>query len=172
VAVRSYLRALTRTRGDVAEVLTLANRLFSEDVSDSNNCTLLLAQLAGRDRSLAYASAGHPPGLLLGAGGALKNKLYSTGVPLGLWADVEYPAEGPIPLEAGDVLIILTDGVTEARSASGEFFGQERVLDVVRTHRGQRARPIVEALFRSVREHQGSRAQADDITAVVVKATG
>jgi serine phosphatase RsbU (regulator of sigma subunit) len=171
-AVRSYLRALAQAHADSGQILTRANRLFAEDVADGNNCTLLLARLGGPGRSLAHANAGHPPGFLLGADGALKARLYSTGLPLGVLPDAEYPAEATGPLAPGDVLVLVTDGVIDARSPAGEWFGAERVVEVIREYRQEESRPTVEALFAAVREFRGDRPPDDDATAVVVKVTG
>ncbi len=170
VAVRSYLRALAQRESDVGQILTLANRLFAQDVADGNHCTLLLAKVDPAARTLAYASAGHhPPALVVGAGGALKARLYSTGLPLGIVPDADFTVDPPVPLERGDVLLLLTDGLVEARSAAEESFGGERVLSAVRRQQGNGARAIVEALFRSVREFREDVPPIDDITAVAVE---
>jgi serine phosphatase RsbU (regulator of sigma subunit) len=169
VAVRSYLRAFSQTTPDPGRILTLANRLFCEDVRDGNNCSLFLARLDRPAGVLQYASAGHhPPGFVLGADGSLQARLYSTGTLLGIEPDLEYPVEA-VRLRPGDLVLLLTDGVVEARSAARESFGSERPLDLARALRGQEARRIVEAIFQAVGEFTRGRPQADDITAVVVK---
>jgi phosphoserine phosphatase RsbU/P len=169
-AIRSYLRAFAQTEVDVGRILTLANRLFAEDVTDGYNCTLFLARLNVAERSLEHASAGHhPPGLVLDGAGVLKAELYSTGPPLGILAEVELPVEGPLRLEEGDVVLLLTDGVVEARSARGEWFGKDRVVGIVRDQAGAGAKQIVEAVFRAVQEFIKDRPQADDVTVVAVK---
>jgi serine phosphatase RsbU (regulator of sigma subunit) len=171
-AIRSYLRAFAQTEADVGRILTLANRLFARDVTEGYNCTLFLARLDALGRSLGHASAGHhPPGLVVAADGSLKGELYSTGLPLGIQPDAEYFVEGPVSLEAGDVVLLLTDGVVEARCAPRQEFGRERAVAVVRENLGRGAREIVEALFRAVRAFTRDRPQTDDITAVAVKVT-
>jgi serine phosphatase RsbU (regulator of sigma subunit) len=172
VAVRSYLRAFTQTQTDAGRVLTLANRLFAQDVTDGNNCSLFLAKLDTAGRTLGHASAGHhPPGFVLDAGAALKARLYSTGFLLGLQPDAEFTVEPPVALETGDLVLLLTDGVIEAESAAGKRFGIARALDVVRSVREKDANQIVEEIIRAVGEFVGDQPQADDITAVVVKVT-
>jgi sigma-B regulation protein RsbU (phosphoserine phosphatase) len=172
VAVRSYLRALAQREADVGQILTLANRLFAQDVTDGNNCTLFLAKVDPAGQTFTYASAGHhPPALVVSAGGDVKARLYSTGLPLGLLPDAEFGVDPPVPLEQGDVLLLLTDGVVEARSATKEPFGSERVLSAVRGRQGEGARAIVEALFRSVRDFRQGVPPVDDITAVAVEVT-
>jgi serine phosphatase RsbU (regulator of sigma subunit) len=173
VAVRSYLRAFAQTQTDAGQILTLANRLFAQDVTDGNNCTLFLAKLDTAGRSLMHASAGHyPPGFVLSGDGALKATMYGTGIPLGIESDARFPVDRAIPLDLGDLVLLLTDGVKEAQSPEGTEFRSERALDVVRSARARGARQIVEGLIRSVQDFVGDQPQADDITAVVVKVTG
>jgi phosphoserine phosphatase RsbU/P len=173
VAVRSYLRAFAQTQTDPGQILTLTNRLFAQDVTDGNTSSLCLAKLDGAGRTLAFASAGHhPPGFLIDGAGALKTRLYSTGPLLGILSDAEFPVERPLPFQTGDVLLLLTDGVVEAQSAEGKWFGSERAIEVLRLARANSARDIVEAIFRSVLDYSAGRPQADDITAVVIRRTG
>jgi serine phosphatase RsbU (regulator of sigma subunit) len=170
-AIRSYLRAFSQTCTDVGQVLGLTNRLFAQDVSDGNNCTLFLARLDTAARALAYASAGHPPGLVISADGTLKAELKCSGFPLGIFGDVEYAEDAPVPLERGDVVLLYTDGLVEALSPATGRFGVQRALDVVRREREQGARHIVEALIRAVQDFAQSQVQLDDITTVVIKVT-
>ena len=74
------------------------------------------------------------------------------------------------PLNTGDLLTIVTDGVGEARSPEGEFFGNQRMLNIVSLHRHRDSHEIVERLMTSVREFAQCDSLADDVTAVIVKA--
>jgi serine phosphatase RsbU (regulator of sigma subunit) len=168
-ATRAYLRAFAQTHADAGTILALANRLLAEDLTDGRNVTLLLGQLDCRSRSFLFASAGHPPGYILGPDGAVRATLYSTGLPLGILADGDFTPEPATRLEPGEVLVLLTDGIVEAVSPEGEPFGDVRVLDAVRAHRGASARETVEALYRSVREFSGDQPQVDDITMIILK---
>jgi serine phosphatase RsbU (regulator of sigma subunit) len=171
-AIRAYLRAVARAEADVGEILTQANQLFADDVSDGYNCTLFLARLDAAGRSLTHASAGHhPPGLVLGGDGRVKCHLYSTGLPLGIEAGTRFGVEAPVRLEEGDVVLLLTDGVVEA-SGPRERFGRERVVEAARAVLRQGARQIVEAVLTAVQSFTAGRPQEDDITAVAVKVTG
>jgi sigma-B regulation protein RsbU (phosphoserine phosphatase) len=170
-AIRSYLRAFSQTCADAGQILSLANRLFAQDVSDGNNCTLFLARLDAAGRSLAYASAGHPPALVVSADGTLKAELKCSGFPLGIFGDVEYAEDVPLPLRSGDVVLLYTDGLADARSPTRERFDVRRILDVVRAELEQGARLIVEALMRAAQDFARGEPQPDDITAVVIKVT-
>ena len=166
---RAYLRVLAGRREDVGEILSRANGVLAEDVGTERFVTLFLARLDPQTRSLAYASAGHPPGHVLQASGALKKTLPRTGIPLGMRPDTQYASSETLYLEAGDVVVLLTDGIEECLSPAGELFGSERALDVIRQHRSSSAQQIVEELYQAVRKFSGNVAQNDDVTAVVIK---
>ena len=166
--LRAYLRAFLLTRTDVGEIVGLLNRSLSSDTD--RFVTLLIARLDPPTRSLVYAGAGHVPGYLLGADGRVKARLESTGLPLAVLPDTEYATEALPPLEPGEVVLFLTDGLVEAHCRDGDPFGTDRVLAVARQHRAEPARRIIEALYGAVREYCGPAAQPDDMTAVVIKA--
>ncbi len=74
-----------------------------------------------------------------------------------------------MPLAPGDLVLFLTDGVTEARDPDGTAFGTKRVLDLVRVYRASTARQIVDNLYHAVRAFARNEPQVDDITATVLK---
>ena len=166
---RAYLRVLAGRREDVGEILTRANGVLAEDVGSERFVTLFLARLDPQTKSLSYASAGHPPAHVLQSSGGLKKMLPRTGIPLGMRPDTQYAASATLPLETGDLVVLLTDGIEECLSPAGERFGSERALDVVRQHRSKSAQQIVDELYQAVRQFSGNVAQNDDITAVIVK---
>jgi serine phosphatase RsbU (regulator of sigma subunit) len=169
---RAYLRALTLAHAEIRTVLAQTNRRFIEDVADYYFVTLFFGRLDPASRSLLYASAGHPPGYLLDPSGEVRALLKSTGWPLGVDASGDYPSAPALALQPGELLLLLTDGVLEARSPAGDLFGPDRVLEVVRARRGEPARAIVEALLTAVRDFAGGQVPDDDCTAMVLKVTG
>jgi sigma-B regulation protein RsbU (phosphoserine phosphatase) len=166
--LRAYLRAFLLTRTDVGEIVGLLNRSLASDTD--RFVTLLIARLDPPTRSLVYAGAGHVPGYLLGADGRVKARLESTGLPLAVLPDAGYATEPLPPLGPGEVVLFLTDGLVEAHGPDEVPFGTDRVLDVVRAHRAEPARRIIETLYAAVRAYCGPAAQPDDMTAVVIKA--
>ncbi len=168
--LRAYLRALLLTRADVGEILGLLNRALADDAPAGLFATLLLARLDPATRSLVYASAGHMPGYILRPSGETKSVLQSTGMPLAVLPDGDFPAVAVPPLEAGELLLLFTDGLVEAHGSDDKLFGIHRVLDVVRAHRDRTARMIVDVLYGVVRDFCGARTQLDDLTVIVIKA--
>ncbi|PYI84977.1 MAG: hypothetical protein DME26_12155 [Verrucomicrobia bacterium] len=166
---RAYLRILTRNRDEVGEILRRANRVLAEDVGAERYVTLFLSRLDPSTRAFVYASAGHPTAYVLSASGEIKASLKRTGVPLGIHADTHYQPAPETSLLPGELLLAVTDGLEEAMAPDETAFSSERVLEIVRSHRGQTARQIVEALYQGVREFSGNAPQMDDVTAVVVK---
>jgi serine phosphatase RsbU (regulator of sigma subunit) len=77
-----------------------------------------------------------------------------------------------IPLERSDVFVFCTDGIFEMSNDEGAEFGARRVCDVVRAHREESARAIVDAIFDAAITFRGHAPQGDDMTAVAVKITG
>jgi sigma-B regulation protein RsbU (phosphoserine phosphatase) len=168
-ATRAYLRALALTNARVGDILTLTNRALAADVDEGRFVTLFLARLDPVARTLVYVNAGHPPGYVMRPDGSVRTVLGSTGLPLGIIGDAEFPEAEAVVLEPGDLVLLLTDGIIEAVGMDKTLFGPERALDVVRAHRGEPACRIVAAMYRAVRDFAGKDDLADDVTSVVIK---
>jgi phosphoserine phosphatase RsbU/P len=159
------------TRSDVAEIVALLNRSLAMDAPEGHFATLMLAQLDPVSRSLAYSSAGHLPGYVLHPNGEVKAVLKSTGPPLAIMPDEDFPVAQATALEPDELLLLLTDGMVEAHGSDNLMFGVNRVLKVVRENQTRTSREIVDSLYHAVRSYCGAEAQLDDMTAIVIKAT-
>jgi serine phosphatase RsbU (regulator of sigma subunit)/DNA-directed RNA polymerase specialized sigma24 family protein len=168
-AARAYLRAFALAHQDLDCILARVNRCLTADVRSGDFVTLLLARLDPQTRSLFHASAGHTPGFLFDASGQVKRRLESTGLPLGIVADGEFPLAPTIALEAGDLVLLITDGVVEACAPDGTAFGYQRAIDLVRCFRRDPAAQIAYNLYHGVRAFSHNLSQVDDITVVVIK---
>ncbi len=166
---RALLRAFAQTQADVSTILSMVNRVLVPDVEGDRFITLLLAKLEPCKDTLVYASAGHTSAYLIDASGDVKRSMPSTGFPLGILADAEFPSSAEIPLTAGDIVLLITDGIMEARAPDGTPFGLQRPLDIVRCYRDEPARAIVDHLYNAVRAFAQYLPQFDDITATVIK---
>lgn len=166
---RAYLRTLAANREDIGEILTTANHILAEDIGEERYVTLFLGRIDPGTHTFAYASAGHPTGYILGAGGEIKTLLKRTSVPLGINPNAKYDGAVQVGLQSGDIVLLLTDGIEEAMAPDESFFGTERTLNVVRQNREKPAREILDALYRAVRDFAQAAPQLDDVTAIVIK---
>jgi sigma-B regulation protein RsbU (phosphoserine phosphatase) len=153
----------------IEEVLARANAMLVAKTPDNCFATAVLVDIDSSSGTMTCASCGHPPAYLLDRDGHVKSRIESSGRPLGCFPDFEVRATSAVSLQAGDTLVLMTDGILEAESLDGELFGEERVLDVVRRHLGGSAREIADAVQSRI-ECFCDRRQ-DDATLVVMKVT-
>ncbi len=117
---------------------------------------------------LRYVNAGHNPPFFLSS---LKSKpldrLTRTGIPLGISQDSTWQQK-VVKFSPGDALVLYTDGITEARNQQGDYFGEQRLLNVLRTSIGQPAQKIQQALLDEVMRFSGSAPRDDDIALIVL----
>lgn len=165
---RACLRTLATMTPDVAEILTMINRLLAEDLGGDRFVTLLLARLDVENGELVYAAAGHQAFLFDVEGNVAT--LDSTSLPLGLDPKLVVTCGQRRRIEPGELLLMITDGVQEALSPDGQMFGLERLLELVRRHRHESAEQLVARLHASVDEFARGTPQADDFTAIALKA--
>ena len=98
-------------------------------------------------------------------------RLEKGGLILGLFEHATFE-EGTITLEAGDLLVAFSDGVTEALSTEGEEYGEQRLLDCVQANRDKSVPEVLDSIFASVREFTAGAVQSDDVTALVLRYDG
>jgi len=117
---------------------------------------------------LTYVNAGHNPPLLLPAGKDGFRELESTGIALGAAENSRY-TEGEVTISPGDILLLYTDGVTEAVNSSGGMFGETRLRELVREARDLPPSAILDRLLEGIQAFTLGEPPADDITLVVLK---
>jgi sigma-B regulation protein RsbU (phosphoserine phosphatase) len=164
---QAYLRALSEAHTDPGDLLTHANRLFGQDNS-GHFVTMFLGRLDADERTFVYAGAGHA-GYHILANGDVK-LLEPKGLPLGVVPATSVASSPAIHLQQGDIILLPTDGIEEARNRAGHLFDRRRMFEITRDNRERSAAEIIEALFRAARHFTDRERQQDDITAVVIKA--
>lgn len=158
----------SKTTADPGETLGALLASLREELNATE--MFLSAFYAVIDRSagvLRYANAGHPSAFVVHADGA-SERLPALDLPLGLGAEAPSTAKQRWDA-AGDLLVLITDGVTDARNRKGERFGEKRVLDVVKRHRADPSAAIVQRVFESLQRFLGGARFRDDLTVVVVR---
>lgn len=166
---RAYLRSFAAMQLELDEILARVNQVLLQDLERGQYVTLALARLNPHQRTLSYASAGHVPGYILSETGEVKRILDSTGPPLGLFPESNFPLQRAIGLDPGETALLITDGITESTTPEGDQFGALRVLDYVRTHRHDSAQQIANGIYQAARAYVRNDPQEDDITSVVIK---
>jgi phosphoserine phosphatase RsbU/P len=126
-----------------------------------------LVDLDPRARALTYISAGHNPPILRRASGQIE-RLEAGGLPLGIVRNVHHDY-GNVTLNSGDLLVIFTDGVVEAENATGEEYGEPRLLQLFDSPSSGSARDDLNRLMASVDTFVGTARQHDDITCLVLR---
>ena len=166
---RSALRSEIARGRSPAEVLAATNAAMYEDLSRAELfISMFYASYDKGTRTLTYANGGHNPPFVWRAREGKCTPLDADGMLIGILEDVCYE-ERATELRPGDVLVLYTDGVTEARNERGEQFGEERLHRAVEERGHLSAQELLDDIYRRVREFSGGLAQRDDITMVVMK---
>jgi sigma-B regulation protein RsbU (phosphoserine phosphatase) len=165
------LQAMLRTRAsqasrDLAGMLREVNQAFYDSTATNNYATLFFGIFDERSRELAYANCGHLPPVLCRASGETV-RLACTATVMGLFEPWSCET-ARVTLEPGDTLVVFTDGATDALDASGEEYGEERLLDLIARHAHLEANALLQAIVCEVQAFSGP-AQFDDLTLLVAK---
>jgi sigma-B regulation protein RsbU (phosphoserine phosphatase) len=167
---QASLRALAGSRGSLSDLVAGLNRqACSNNMNGRRFTTAFLAELDPVTGGLNYLCAGHNPPILKHSDGTIE-RLKSESIPLGIEINEKYET-GRTVLGLGDVLIIYTDGVTEARDEDGEEFGEARLLALAAEPFEERAAMTLSTIMRKLDEFVGGAPQHDDITCLVVRRT-
>ena len=163
---RSIVRGSVRPSGRLCSGMERANRLIASDARDGMFVTLFYAILDEAASSLVYTNAGHNPALLVSAAGT--HLLEGRSMALGLDAHASMEQRS-VNIEPGDVLVMYTDGLTEATNKQMEQFGLDRLTIVVECSRALPAAGIVTQVVKAVQGFTGTEAVHDDAAIVVAK---
>jgi serine phosphatase RsbU (regulator of sigma subunit)/predicted enzyme related to lactoylglutathione lyase len=146
--------------------LRSVNQLFCENTTDSAYATLFFAEYDDRRMWLRYANCGHYSPLLFRSDNTLE-RLNSTCTVLGLFTEWDCSIV-ECQLFAGDTLALYTDGIIDSRNDAGEEFGEERLIEVLRRHRGLSSQDLLEATVDELRRFSPHE-QYDDITLIIAR---
>jgi sigma-B regulation protein RsbU (phosphoserine phosphatase) len=154
----------------VSRILWRINRLVFESTSPEQFATFFLGTIDTAMGKLTFSNAGHNYPILVRGDGSCE-LLRDGGLILGVMGNVTFD-EGTKAMAPGDMLVCYTDGVTEARDVNDEEYGEERLIELVRSLRGQTsAAGVISAVQESVVRFTGGAEQADDMTLLVLRVT-
>jgi sigma-B regulation protein RsbU (phosphoserine phosphatase) len=166
----AHVVAAAEIDGAVARQMTNINRQLCRSTESNRFATLFLALYEDRTRRFRYTNAGHNAPILVRADGTIE-RLTVGGMMVGAFEWAEYEEAGAA-LASGDLLLIFSDGISEAENEAGEEYGEERLARFAVEHRGLPADKLRDAVFAEVDAWSGTRERGDDQTLVIVKGRG
>ncbi len=168
---RTLIRAVVRDTPSPAEVLQRVNELILPDNRQQMFVTMVYLLLSAEHGEVRYANAGHNPPLWVQRADGRIEPLPPTGMALGVLENIEI-GERTLTLQAGDLLVLYTDGLSEAFSPQGEIFGAERLRTLLQATVGQPAQKVVEAIRQEVHTFTKGAPLTDDMTLLAARWTG
>ena len=166
-SLHAAVHAQSASHDSLSATISAVNRYLADNIPANRFVTLFYAELDPVTGALSFLNAGHNPPLIVHSAGTVE-QLAAGGLPLGIKRDAEY-REGRTQLQWGDVLVIYSDGVTEAVSPTGEEFGATRLYEVVARNVTASAAGIRDRIESSLTKFSQGTSAADDITLVIVK---
>ncbi len=169
-SARSHLRTLTKTYGsDISAILTSFNIELFKDTDDGRFMTVFLGHFNTSNNEFLWGAAGHDPALWVDGQTGDCKELGNTGMPAGMFDQASFACEGPIKLKKGDLIVVGSDGIWDARNSEDRMFGTQRFHAVLKESRSGSAQEICKSVISAVADFVGSAERYDDVTIVVAK---
>jgi len=165
---RTVIRASATGSLRITSALEQANELICRDSTSGMFVTLFLAVLTPGENKLTYVNAGHNPPLLFRADSGEMIRLKTKGIALGVKSGIRLE-EAEVDLEKGNMLVLYTDGITEAVNEKGEAFGEERLMEIIRKNSRLTAKEMILKIQDDVMIFAGTQPQYDDITLLIMR---
>jgi len=165
--LQATLRGQAIFTSSAGECLTRANKLLYRSTDLQKFATLFYGILDSSKDVLHFSNAGHDPPFLISVDKAT-TRLTKGGTVLGFMEDYQFEEDSVI-LKSGDIIIIYSDGITEAMNGNDEEYGEEKLLTILKKNTLLKAEEIIEKIFESIKLHVKGVPQSDDITIVVIK---
>jgi len=168
---RAYARANLSIQDGLFTAMNRINTALSQDLTPGRFATLVAAICTPDSSRVELLSAGHGPLFTYLLREDRIESMGAQGLPLGLMPVFSSDPPRFLDLNAGDLLVLATDGLYEWENAQGEQFGPQRLEEVIRQFRACPPSEIIAALYQAVLEFSGGTMQQDDLTAVIIKRT-
>jgi sigma-B regulation protein RsbU (phosphoserine phosphatase) len=165
--VQATLRGITSPSITSKACIERSNTLLHKSTDPQKFVTLFYGILNTQTNELCYCNAGHDNPFLLNSDGKVK-RLQTGGIVLGFVPQFTF-AEEKIPFQKGDLLVLYSDGITEAMNAKEEEFGEKRLEELIMAYRKESANRIIGKILETIETHVGNVPQMDDMTMVVLK---
>lgn len=165
--VLAGFRALNKSHFMVCEVIAKLNNLLFESISAQRYASFFYGMFITRQDKLIFTNAGHNPPVLLRSNGEIET-LSGGGIILGFLENETF-IQKEISFNSGDILVLYTDGVTEAMNLDDKEFGEEKLISVIKENKDLSPQEIQNVIYNEVKKFAGKRIHNDDITMMVVK---
>lgn len=166
---RSVLRFESLRQSSTSAVLEETNRATYDDLSNAELfITVFYANYDSKTGVLSWANGGHNLPFVYRPSTDEIITLGADGMIIGILPEVEYE-ERSMQLMPGDIMVLYTDGITEAKSLKGEMFEEKRLYDLVRKNHGMTSKELIDCIYDTVYTYSRGVTQYDDITAIVMK---
>lgn len=165
---RTLIHATGGAQADPSVAVAQANRLIYGDGRSAMFITVFYGLFEPDHLRFTYVNAGHNPPVLIRGDPPVSRVLEGKGIALGVVPDVAIPAS-TVDLRSGDLLVMYTDGVTEAFNEQDECFGEERLVASLSRNRSLPVEEIMSLLLLDIRQFCGNAPQSDDITLIVIR---
>jgi sigma-B regulation protein RsbU (phosphoserine phosphatase) len=165
--LQATLRGQTLMGKDCKACVSFANEILYHSTAPNKFATLFYGVIDGSKNELSYCNGGHNNPFFFSRENKL-TPLDKGGLIVGIMPSVPYEEE-TIPFNPGDLLIIFSDGITEAMNNSEEEFSEQRLIDLIIKNRNETPENLIDIIIKSVKDFSGGQSQSDDITLVIIK---
>ncbi|THB70332.1 MAG: HAMP domain-containing protein [Desulfobulbaceae bacterium] len=170
---RAFLRQRSSLPGTITEVVGDVNRQLSRDVGESGSFMSLFYMIVNPDQmSMDWVRAGHDPAIVFDPAIGSCSELKGEGIALGVDETWSYRINDPLPLKPGQVIMVGTDGIWEARNQAGEMFGKGAVYQILQERWQESADAIAAEIFDRLDEFTAGTRLEDDVTLIILKVGG
>ncbi|HET7142973.1 MAG TPA: PP2C family protein-serine/threonine phosphatase, partial [Anaerolineales bacterium] len=167
-SLQTAFHTLTPDADSPPEVLERINRLYIHNINFTTFVTIFFGKYDPRTRILSYANAGHNSAYLYRMTTDQEIWLRPTGPAIGLMEGFVIREED-VRLEPGDILLLYTDGITEASNHQGALWGEDNLADIIRSNTESSAEQLIQKILQAMKAHTGENPLADDVTLVITK---
>ncbi len=171
-AARAAVRSHAPYEPQLAELMCKVNQVLSEDRRHKQFMTMALMVIDPVHRVIRWTNAGHDPGIIYRAATDSFEEIGGGDIPLGIEVGIKYLDYQLAGLADGDVLVIGTDGIWDTRSDAGDWFGKERLRQIIRAHVAKPAAEIANHLEAELTKFRQTRPPVDDVTFVIIRGVG
>jgi len=167
-SLQTALQTMAPDTNSPAEILERINRFYIHNIRFTTFVTIFLARYDSSNRTLTYVNSGHNPPAVFRKNGTQIDWLTRTAPAIGL-SEHYFPKIETVKLSEGDVLLLYTDGLTEAFNKNMEQFGQEGLVAYIQNTAGLTASDMLQVVRQGISVHSGDVPLADDLTLVALK---